>query len=63
MPGMPEGKPAGQRCLHLDADYLCLLWEKPERPAFCSQFSAEPAFCGTNRIEALMLLSELDAHI
>ncbi len=31
MPRMPEGKPAGERCLHLTVDNLCDLFGKPER--------------------------------
>ena len=63
MPGMPEGKPAGQRCLHLDQNQQCLLWERPERPEFCSQFAAEIVFCGTNRIEAITLLTALENQL
>ncbi|MEE4465596.1 YkgJ family cysteine cluster protein, partial [Azotobacter chroococcum] len=36
LPGMPLGKPAGERCLHLSVDNLCALFDKPERPAVCS---------------------------
>jgi Fe-S-cluster containining protein len=30
IPGMPQGKRAGERCLHLRADNLCGLFGKPE---------------------------------
>jgi len=33
LPGMPQGKPAGERCLHLSVEQLCLLFGQPERPA------------------------------
>jgi hypothetical protein len=56
---MPQGKPAGQPCVHLDAELRCTLFGRPERPAFCSDFSPEPAFCGDNREQALRLLDEL----
>ncbi len=59
IPGMPEGKPAGVRCLHLTPDYRCALWGKPERPEVCSAFRAEPDFCGSNRNEALSILTSL----
>ncbi|HRZ01930.1 MAG TPA: YkgJ family cysteine cluster protein, partial [Burkholderiaceae bacterium] len=26
LPGMPDGKPAGVPCAHLDADLRCALW-------------------------------------
>ncbi|MBP8171893.1 MAG: YkgJ family cysteine cluster protein, partial [Pseudomonas sp.] len=32
IPGMPNGKPAGQRCVQLSAANLCLLFGRPERP-------------------------------
>jgi hypothetical protein len=56
IPGMPEGKPAGIRCIHLEDDYRCALYEQVERPKVCSAFKAEPEFCGNNREEALYIL-------
>ncbi len=56
---MPEGKPAGVRCLHLMEDYKCALFNSPERPAVCSAFKPEPEFCGATREEALRILSDL----
>ncbi|HEX2642113.1 MAG TPA: YkgJ family cysteine cluster protein, partial [Thermoanaerobaculia bacterium] len=32
IPGMPDGKPAGVRCVQLTADNLCLIFGLPERP-------------------------------
>lgn len=58
--GMPEGKAAGERCVHLDTDNLCALFGAPERPSFCRQFLAEPEVCGESRDEALMLLRILE---
>ena len=60
LPGMPEGKPAGVRCVNLSADLRCLLFGKPERPLFCEQFTAEPAVCGETVEQALVLLNELE---
>jgi len=56
--GMPAGKPAGEPCVHLDSELRCGLFGRPERPAFCSQFMPEPAFCGESREQALRLLDE-----
>ena len=42
MPDMPDGKPAGARCPHLDASNLCRLFGLPSRPAFCSGLRPEP---------------------
>jgi hypothetical protein len=58
--GMPGGKPAGERCVHLDGDFRCGLYGRPERPACCRQFDAEEAFCGDSREQALHILADLE---
>ena len=60
IPGMPGGKPAGVRCIHLSADYRCLIFNDPARPRVCHQFNPEPEVCGTSREEAMWLLGELE---
>jgi len=60
MPGMPQGKPAGVRCLHLREDNACNLWGSPLRPAVCGGFRPGPDVCGESREEALVLISELE---
>ncbi|PTY38931.1 hypothetical protein BGP77_09240 [Saccharospirillum sp. MSK14-1] len=59
--GMPDGKPAGVRCTHLLPDYRCGIFGQPERPAACAAFQAEPDFCGRDRVEALRILTQLEA--
>ena len=56
IPGMPDGKPAGIRCLHLSLDMLCGIFGRPDRPAVCAQFAAEPDVCGTDREDAIRLI-------
>lgn len=56
IPGMPNGKPAGERCVHLSVEWLCDLFGKPERPAVCSAFAANEEVCGTSRAEAIRLI-------
>jgi Fe-S-cluster containining protein len=56
IPGMPNGKPAGVRCIQLDSQNRCLLFGKPERPAVCRQLNPELAMCGMHRDEALHIL-------
>lgn len=56
IPGMPNGKPAGERCVHLSVEWLCALFGKPERPAVCSAFSAQEDVCGTSQAEAIRLI-------
>ena len=58
IPGMPEGKPAGARCIHLRTDYSCGIYEN--RPAVCRDFRAEEGVCGRDREEALDNLSRLE---
>ena len=58
--GMPNGKAAGEPCVHLDADMRCLLFNDPRRPACCARFAAEPAVCGDNRAQALATLEMLE---
>jgi Fe-S-cluster containining protein len=60
IPGMPEGKPAGVRCLQLTEDYRCLLFGLPERPEVCTRLRPLPEMCGTTREEALAYLSFLE---
>nr|WP_267135335.1 YkgJ family cysteine cluster protein [Halomonas dongshanensis] len=59
IPGMPEGKPAGVRCIQLDATNLCKLFDDPRRPAVCAQFSFETWLCGESRDQALENIASL----
>ncbi|QQX60676.1 YkgJ family cysteine cluster protein [Pseudomonas chlororaphis] len=56
IPGMPNGKPAGERCIHLSVELLCGLFGQPERPAVCGAFQADVEVCGGSREEAIRLL-------
>ncbi|PLX13243.1 MAG: hypothetical protein C0594_01425 [Marinilabiliales bacterium] len=60
MPGMPEGKPAGVRCIHLSSDLLCSIYNHKDKPAVCDEFKFDPEVCGENREEALQILSSLE---
>jgi Fe-S-cluster containining protein len=57
IPGMPAGKPAGVRCVQLDAENRCLLFGLPERPAVCVSLRPEPDMCGSSREQALATLA------
>ena len=61
IPGMPQGKPAGVRCVQLDDDDRCRLFGRPERPAFCASLRPSADMCGTDRDEAMALLAALEA--
>ena len=60
IPGMPEGKPSGVRCLHLTDNNLCALFGKAERPEICSAFKPSIDFCGGSRDEAVGLIYRLE---
>lgn len=60
IPGMPDGKPAGVRCVQLDEEARCRLFGKPERPAFCSSLQPEASMCGTRREHAMAWLAALE---
>jgi Fe-S-cluster containining protein len=60
IPGMPDGKPAGVRCIHLSDDYRCNLYGDPRRPKVCIDFQASPENCGSCREDALQRLSALE---
>jgi Fe-S-cluster containining protein len=61
IPGMPHGKPAGVRCVQLDADERCRLFGSPLRPVVCASLQPAAAMCGTERGHALRWLARLEA--
>ena len=60
IPGMPEGKPAGVRCVQLTDGHECKLFGKPERPAVCVGLRPQSEMCGTSREEALHYIMQLE---
>ncbi|WP_355660001.1 YkgJ family cysteine cluster protein [Halomonas salifodinae] len=60
IPGMPQGKPAGVRCVQLDDDNLCRLFGDPRRPAVCERFAFDVELCGAHRDQALIRIRELE---
>jgi len=63
IPGMPEGKPAGVRCIHLDKNMHCKIFNLPERPAVCSGFKPEKIVCGNSAKEACQILAQLEGLV
>jgi hypothetical protein len=57
---MPDGKPAGVRCVQLGDDNRCLIFGKPERPAFCAGLQPSADMCGPDREHAMLWLGELE---
>lgn len=58
---MPDGKPAGVRCVNLGAAGRCALWGTPEYPKVCREFTPSPWVCGETADEALGLIAALEA--
>ena len=57
---MPEGKPAGVRCVQLTEDNCCRLFGKPERPRVCVNLKPMADMCGRTNQEAFALLEALE---
>ena len=60
IPGMPNGKPAGVRCVQLDARDGCRIFGHPERPAVCGGLQPSIEMCGDSREQAMFFLTELE---
>jgi len=60
IPGMPQGKPAGVRCVQLTSDNRCRLFGQPDRPAVCVSLRPNEEMCGQTAAEALAWLTELE---
>lgn len=61
LPGMPDGKPAGQRCVQLTQNYQCSIFGHASRPLFCAGLQASVEMCGDSREYALSFLNRLEA--
>ncbi len=57
---MPQGKPAGQRCVQLDDEERCRLFGRPERPEVCASLQPQPTMCGHTREDAMRWLARLE---
>jgi hypothetical protein len=57
---MPDGTPAGVRCIQLDDADRCRIFGRPERPVVCGSLKPEKEMCGSTRIEAMFYLSTLE---
>jgi len=58
--GLPNGKPAGVRCVQLTDDYRCRIYDRPGRPPVCAGFQASLENCGASREEAMAILAWLE---
>jgi len=60
IPGMPNGKKAGERCIQLDNHNKCMIFGKPERPVFCGSLQPNLEMCGLERAHAIEWLTTLE---
>lgn len=60
IPGMPEGKPVGVRCVQLTEDNLCRIFDQPERPEVCNRLRPSIEMCGESTEHALAYLYRLE---
>jgi Fe-S-cluster containining protein len=60
IPGMPQGKPAGVRCVQLDDQQRCLIFGQPGRPAVCAQLMPSAEMCGASADTAMVWLTQLE---
>jgi hypothetical protein len=57
---MPNGKPAGIRCVQLDSKNRCKIFGLPERPAFCASLQPNIEMCHDTREQAMIWLANLE---
>lgn len=57
---MPDGKPAGVRCVQLDDANRCRIFGDPRRPAVCGGLQPTIEMCGDRREHALRFLGDLE---
>lgn len=62
LPGMPEGKPAGVRCVNLTAANTCSIYGQEDYPRVCANFIPDQQVCGNNFSEAMSRLSKLESQ-
>jgi len=57
---MPNGKPAGVRCVQLDEHNRCKIFGQPGRPRVCGSLPPSTEMCGDSSAQAMFFLSELE---
>lgn len=60
IPGMPDGKPAGVRCVNLDDQCRCTIHGQPDYPAVCAAFAPSAEMCGSSYADAAGYLGRLE---
>lgn len=60
LPGMPNGKPAGVRCVNLADDNACRVHNGENYPAICRRLQASEDMCGQTFDEAFAIITEME---
>jgi uncharacterized protein len=60
IPGMPDGKRAGVRCVQLAMDGACRLFGDARRPLVCDSLRASAEMCGVSTRDAYRRLARLE---
>ena len=60
IPGMPNGKPSGVRCIQLTPENKCMIFGKPERPKVCIGLQSSDELCRDTAEEAMAYLLFLE---
>jgi uncharacterized protein len=58
---MPNGKPAGERCIQLDDANRCRIFGHTDRPVVCGQLQPSAEMCGADRAHGMQFLERLEA--
>lgn len=61
LPGMPDGKPAGVRCVNLARGNLCTVYGGERYPPVCRNFKPSHEMCGETGEHAEAYLKRLEA--
>ncbi|MDF2595367.1 MAG: hypothetical protein K0R69_1708 [Clostridia bacterium] len=59
IPGMPQGKKAGERCVQLDSNNRCKIFQSQDRPKVCGSLQPSKEMCKNSTEEALDYLKRL----
>lgn len=60
LPGMPDGKPARIRCVHLSDENICTIHAHEDYPKVCRNLRPSVEMCGYSFGEAIAYLTELE---
>jgi Fe-S-cluster containining protein len=60
IPGLPKGKPAGMRCIHLTDNLQCAIYTSPDKPKACAGLKPSEEMCGNSAEDAYAYLMMLE---